>query len=471
MRTRLGLLLVLGGLSVLACDDSSPPSTPVSQDAGTFTTDGGASEGGTSGDGGVVVDCAKPTGGPTEHQGTIGADETWTADKSPHVVVNDVAITAKLTIEPCAEVLLGSTRSLSVGVTGSLVAEGSATKPIHIGARDPAKPFARIWASGGGTIRLAYATVDGGGDPENSIVDVAGMLHLQGVDQYQPTQPTLFVDHVTIAGSKSNGINMLDGAGFAPGSQELTVKGSAQYPVGMWARALGGLPSGKYSGNAHDEILLDGGGGSHAIHEDTTMHNRGVPYRVGNSLSGNNAVLMVERQAPSSPGLATLTIEAGVKVRMKKYGTVYVQRFTGDAPAQGALVVNGTAAEPVVFTSAEATPAAGDWYGIWFGLVPAANNKFDHARVEFAGATSGSGSNACNPPTLDAAIRIFGLPSSAFVTNTEIVNSARHGIDRGWASDTKTDFIATNTFTNVAGCKQTYPRDTNGSCPSVVPCP
>ena len=54
-------------------------------------------------------------------------------------------------------------------------------------------------ATAGGTIRLAYTTVDNGGHPQNSIVDGAGMLFLQGVDQNQPTHPTLFVDHVTLA--------------------------------------------------------------------------------------------------------------------------------------------------------------------------------------------------------------------------------------------------------------------------------
>lgn len=467
IRIRFVSVVVLG-LTVAACGDSAKkdPAQP-GTDAGADTGPAPPNDGGTD----AGIDCPTPTGGPTEHQGTITADETWTADKSPHIIPYDLQIDAKLTLEPCAEVLLGAQKSISVVGAGSLVAEGTATKPIHIGARDVTKPFSQLSAGGGGTLRLAHVTVDNGGDPQNTIVDATAMIHLQGVDQYEPTQPTLYVDHVTLAGSKSNGILMLDGAGFAPGSQELTVKG-ALFPVAMWARAVGGLPTGKYTGNTNDEILLDGGGGSHAVHEDTTMHNRGVPYRVGNSLSGDSPTLTIERQAPSTPGLATLTIEAGVKIRMRKFGTVVVQRFSGDTPAQGALVVKGTAADPVIFTSAEPAPAPGDWYGIWFGLVPAANNKIDYARVEFAGATSGSSGSSCNaPPTPDAAIRIFGPPASSFIKNTTIDKSARHGIDRGWASDDKPDFIATNVFTNIVGCKQTYPRDTNGACPAVVPCP
>jgi hypothetical protein len=423
-----------------------------------------------------VIDCPRPSPGPdggaTVHgSGNVAGNETWTAADSPHVVPYDTSIDGTLTIEPCAEVLIAEGKSITVGSTGKLVAEGLVTKPIHIGARDPSKPFARISAGGGGTIRLAHATVDNGGDPQNTIADVAGLLFLQGVDQNAPTQPTLFVDTVTVRGSRSNGIHMLDGAGFAPGSKDLTVTGSAQFPVSMWARAVGTLPTGKYTGNATDEILFDGGGGSHAVHEDTTMYNRGVPYRVGNSLSGSNPVLSIERQAPSSPGLATLTVEAGVKVRLRKGGVISVQRFTNPSPAQGAIVVNGTAAQPVIFTSAEANPAPGDWYGIWFGLIPAPNNKIDHARVEYAGGGS-PGGDACNTnPPPSGAIRIFGQPSSQFVTNTTIFQSPTYGIDRGWAGDNKIDFTPTNTFTNVVACVQTYPRDANGSCPSTIPCP
>ena len=462
-------LLALAALLPFGCDDStSSPTAPVAApppfDAGPTQTP----EAGTP-DSGAAIDCPKPTSGPTQHGGSI-TTETWTAAGSPHVLAFDTTINGTVTIEPCAEVLIAEAKTIGVGATGKVVAEGAANKPIHIGASDPSKPFAQIRVGGGGTLRFAYVTIDGGGDPLNSVHDITGTILAQGSDPNAPTQETVFVDHVTIAGSKSNGLDLIDGAGFASGSQELTVTGAAQYPVSIWARALGTVPSGKYTGNATDEILLPGSGGASAINEDATMHDRGVPYRVGNSLTAGD--LVVERQAPSTPGLATLTIEAGVKVRVKKGGVVEVQRFTGTSAAQGALVVKGTAAKPVVFTSAEATPAPGDWLGIWFGEIPAPNDAIDYAVVEYAGGTSGSGSDACNTPgSNDAAIRLFGLPSGAFVTNTTISNSGGHGIDRGWRNDTKIDFLPTNTFTNIAKCKESYPKDTNGSCPATVPCP
>jgi hypothetical protein len=165
-------------------------------------------------------------------------------------------------------------------------------------------------------------------------------------------------------------------------------------------------------------------------------------------------------------------------MRFKKGGVMYVERFAGTSPAHGALVAAGTSIGPVVFTSDEATPAAGDWLGIWFGGIPAATSVIDSARVEFAGGASVTGSASCPLPGMpapnpDAAIRIFGAPASQFVTNSTIANSASNGIDRGYASDVKQDFLATNTFSGIALCNQSYPADASMACPapSAVPCP
>jgi hypothetical protein len=400
------------------------------------------------------------------HATRITADETWTASGSPHIVPADLTISAKVTVEPCAEVRIAAAHQIGVAPGGSIVAHGTATTPIHVTAEDPTAPFASLSGSGG-SLDLAYVNIDGGGDPGNSIVDDVGMINLQGDDNTKPTQGKLLVDHVSLSGSKSNGIVLRDGAGFTAGSTALTVAGSAQYPVSIWSRAVGTLPTGTYTGNGTDEILLPATGGNEAIRESATMHDVGVPYRVGNSTSQGTLYV-----SGGAAGPATLTIEAGITLRFVKNGVLFVEPSVGTNPATGALVARGTAASPITFTSAAATPAAGDWYGVYFGQVPDASDAMDYTSVAYAGGTSSDGSDACPYPTgtLDAAIRIFGMPSSAFVTNTAIKSSKEHGIDRGYRSDTKLDFTATNTFTSVAGCKQTYPKDANGACPATVPC-
>ena len=413
----------------------------------------------------------QPGSGPTIHgSGSVSGDEVWTAAMSPHVVVVNTSIRGRLTIEPCAEVLIGP--GLTVSVTGQLIAEGTANENIRIGAQMPAAPFAQIRGVAG-EMRFAYTTIESGGDPLNTIPAVAGMISLQGIDQTQPTQGLLSVDHALVRGSASNGIVLSDGAGFAADSTALSVTGSALAPVNMWSRAVGTLPAGDYTGNGLDEIILLANGGTEGVAESTTIHDRGVPYRVGIDVSAGDLRI---NPLPGVLTPATLTIEPGVALRFKRGGILHVALGTGDTAALGVLVAVGTAAKPIVFTSAAATPAAGDWLGIYYGQIPDPANRIDFARVEYAGGFSQVGGSACPgplAPPFDAAIRIFGPPSSEFVTHTTIFASARHGIDRGWRADVTLDFLPTNDFQSVAACKQTFPSAATGACPppSMVPCP
>jgi hypothetical protein len=413
---------------------------------------------------------ASPPGdaaGPTQHAGRV-ADETWTADASPHLVTADTLVAGTLTIEPCAEVLIADGKTLSVA--GRLIAEGTASKRIHIGAADASKPFASIHGTKG-TLSFAYATVDGGGAPLNALPHLAGAIDVQGTDPSKPTQEMLKVDHVTVEGSASNGIVLRDGAGFATGSRNLVVHGAAIHPISVWSRAAGTVPAGTYTGNGIDEILLPATSGYESVAESTTFHDRGVPYRVGHETS-NGYLRVVALPAGPTP---TLTIEPGVTLRFVKGGVLVVDPAMGITPARGVLVAAGTDDKKITFTSAAASPAAGDWLGVWFGMLPDPASRIDHAVVAYAGGSSASGSDSCvvtdNAPTNDAAVRILGVPSTEIVTNTLVRASASNGIDRGWRADLKTDFLPTNTFESIGRCTETWPRDSNGACPVVPPCP
>jgi hypothetical protein len=408
--------------------------------------------------------CVPPTGTGTSHALEVTAPETWTAAASPHVIPNDLNLLAQVTLEPCAVVRIAAKATVTVGTNGSLVANGTAGQPVTIDAQDSQKPWASIRFIGGSG-HLSYTTIAHGGDPLNTLPYLAGALDVRG---------TLYVDHVTLTGSASQGIYVNGAGAFDPASSSLVVSGSAGAPIQMSAKSLGGLPSGTYTGNAADQIVVTAEGcTSEAITQGSvTMHDPGVPYVIGNP--GTFGTMCVS--AVAGVGMAKLTIEPGVTLKFKKGGVLKIEQFQGTMPASGALVAVGTVQKPIVFTSAEAVPAPGDWLGIWFGEVPDASDKIDFATVEYAGGVSTSGSDSCSyTPTSgpnDAAIRVFGPPSSELVTNSTILASAGHGIDRGYRSDAKTpDFLATNTFTNVARCKQTYPRDASGACPAVPPCP
>jgi hypothetical protein len=144
----------------------------------------------------------------------------------------------------------------------------------------------------------------------------------------------------------------------------------------------------------------------------------------------------------------------------------------------GILYAVGTATKRIVFTSGEVTPAPGDWKGIW--LDTATGSKLTYVDINYAGAPNGITSNNCRPQgTEDQAALIVGdfsaqyVPPSNLMTNSRITNSAYHAINAMWLADTVSapDLTATNTFTNIAVCRQTF----NGllppnSCPAAGGC-
>lgn len=77
---------------------------------------------------------------------------------------------------------------------------------------------------------------------------------------------------------------------------------------------------------------------------------------------------------------ATLTIEAGAVVKFHESGYIAVS-----SEGRGALIAEGTEAERILFTSAKATPATGDWDGIIInGTAPIASS-FKYCTFEYGG--------------------------------------------------------------------------------------
>jgi hypothetical protein len=461
LRTFVIVLLAAGTAAGCGDDTEVPTEDSGPGDGG---AEGGAPDAGFDAGSDAGPACPAPTSGPTVHMsGSVPADETWTADTGPHIVPvgTTVAATATLTIEACAEVRIGA--GVTVTVRGALVADGRPGQRVLI-TSDGTAPFATIRNFGGtSSIRLAHTTVENGGDPLTTELHLAAAVVVTGV-QTDPTQGLLHVDNVTVTGSLSNGILLRESAGFTSGSTALTVTGSTLHPVSLGAPDVGTLPDGDYTGNAIDEILVPG----QVIVRDAAIHDRGVAYRIGSPTT--SAEIVVDA---GDTGLATLTIDPGVTLRFSADGALWAERATGRLESNGALVAVGTAADPIVFTSAADPPAAGDWLGVYFASTPRPTTRLDHVVVEYAGGNGVFGSEAClrpGDPESDAAIRVMsGEPPAEFVTNSTIAHSALDAIDRGWAGS-PVDFLATNTFMDIARCRQSYPRPGSGPCPDPPPC-
>ena len=138
---------------------------------------------------------------------------------------------------------------------------------------------------------------------------------------------------------------------------------------------------------------------------------------------------------------------------------VRAQDVNGTYMPQGALIVAGTQARPVVFESAAATPAPGDWQGLYFADVVDSRTSISFARIMHAGGWSGT-TGVCpstpNGNTTAATCAIIAslqaAPVSSFVSNTHI-EGAICGIYRGWRMG-DVDFVSGNDFASISGCLQ-----------------
>ena len=151
---------------------------------------------------------------------------------------------------------------------------------------------------------------------------------------------------------------------------------------------------------------------------DETFRNLGVPYRMNTSYAQSPTL------SAAVGGLATLTIEAGVVIRLlKSVGNNFAFSLGtagGDLPANifpVRLIANGTAAQPIVFTSDAAVPAPGDWGGIFWRGGPATGNVVNFVRVEYAGGDSAPPASG-GPADNDAALIFTNwIPGEDFVQN------------------------------------------------------
>jgi hypothetical protein len=406
---------------------------------------------------------------------TIVSDVTVHDRGAPYHIVNDVHVKPEsesapdptLTLEAGVEMRFDPDTVLHVGNNwygGALVAEGTASQPVTFKAWDATTPWNSIEVRYPATVSLTHVVMQDGGaeriNYEGALLFVEADDAEQGLDQ---VMKTVKVDHVTLKDSGGYGIFMGGLVGFTDDSTDLTITGCGQdgpssdgcfvQPVRLTAMAMGMLPSGQYTGNAADVILVFGDDG---IWRDVTVRNLGVPYQ----LWSHHHAIDVYADPADGPA-PTLTVEAGVEMRFEEGERLNMG--SGSSYHPGGLQILGTAANPVVLTSAAAAPAAGDWAGVEFDAPPGgATNSITHARIAYAGGDNGHANYSCGVGDHgdDGAVTFFAWkPDSAFVTSTEIRHSAANGFVRGWDGKGGPDFTedTDNTFIDIAECDQTNP--------------
>lgn len=418
------------------------------------------------------------------HSGTISASERWIAGH--HVVPSSVTLgdDVTLTIEGCADIKLAADTSINVtGARSRLVTESSAGTPVTFGRLEAASAWGRINVRDTGRVELANARLQGGGGTTTDLMraDALGsMIAARGSAESLPTNVKL--NDVQITGATGIAVVMI-ASRFDATSSNVTIAGSGSHPLYTGADTATSIPTGSYNNNALDTILLHtalfaGDSNDRPIKADSVIPNRGVPYRVGMEGS-NNGLIRVGDGREDGPAAVLLEIEGGVTLRFTPSDAnsgILVQghMVSGSWTTQGALRAVGRAASPITLTSAAASPAPGDWMGLYFKDAIDPRTRVDQTVIEYAGGNSSSrgvcASNSSGNIDADSAVIIFlqpmQTPPSQFITNTTIRSSGNGGIYRNWY-DTDTDFTATNTFESLAGCRQSGVARSQGGCASM----
>ena len=419
-----------------------------------------------------AASCPPANGTVVTHGSNIGVSETWAGAGVTHSVPNSISINgpATVTVQPCAIVSLAAGATINVNAGASLVAAGTGPAgSISFGPTNSAQPWGMLRATAATSlIDLSWTTLQGGGALGGSY----GNSTLVGVGAAYAAAPpagNVRVQNVTIDSPQGGGAYFDAGAAFTSDSTSLTVQSAPGYVLSMGMMALGTIPAGSYAsaGNALPVVNVVG---TFNVTVDTTIHKH-LPVRI--QASG----LRVAPATGTSP--VKLTVEAGARVLLPRLATAPGAMVTfgsnGNSPNNvvGVLLAQGTAADPIVFTSGEAAPAPGDWGGLW--LDTATGSQLDHVVIEYAGAANGISSNNCkDPATQDQGGLLVGdfetqyVPPANLLTNSTIRFSAGYGIVAMWqttSANNTPNLTATNTFTGNALCAQSFNGTTTG-CPS-----
>ncbi|MBN2054229.1 right-handed parallel beta-helix repeat-containing protein, partial [bacterium] len=167
------------------------------------------------------------------------------------------------------------------------------------------------------------------------------------------------------------------------------------YPVTCYARHINNIYDNTYDGNLYQKVNVYG---DH-IAVDCRWRSCPVPYLI----NGNVTV------AGTGGSPATLTIDAGTVMQFNRYYHLMIGYNVDWQP--GALLVNGTDDDPVIFTYNDANYpplSTGEWDGIYFdNYAVDALCRLDYAVIEYGGYDSNEGiyCNAASPQINHSTIR------------------------------------------------------------------
>lgn len=270
----------------------------------------------------------------------------------------------KITIEAGTVFIMGPDSRLYAGWRSdpaSIFANGTAEKPIlFCGSKDEPGHWQDIQLLTGITTDsyLEHVRIENAGGSNTS--DAVAALLLSNA---------IKLANVSVAGSTKLGMQL---AGLRDNSDNLMVTGSATNPLKLTGdSAISNLPEGSYTGNGEDVILVSGYGNTNVHFKD-----RGVPYR-----QLDQRLIFGSAGGPET----SIRLDPGVQYQFCQDCTMLL----GWRSDPGAIYAAGTTDKPIVFTSSQAAPKAGDWNGIEMLTGMKSDSVMSHVEFHYAGKPDG----------------------------------------------------------------------------------
>ena len=280
----------------------------------------------------------------------IDESTTWTKDKI-YVIEDGTWVNANLTIEPGTVIMFKSGAWLDVGDSESVTftANGTADEPIKFTAYAN-QPAVGAWE---GLWFSSYTL------PNSSmtfcIVEYAGQGDYPAISM----DKKITFNNNTVINAKKDGIYAHEG--FVEFNNN-TISNIGTHAIETYCDALHTLGiNNVITCNTGYGILVRGG---NMEATSSTWKSQTVPYIIEDGI-------WVDQ---------TLTIEAGTVIKFQATGWM---DFGSNNNAT--LIAIGTEENPIVFTSAAATPAPGAWEGLYFSDATSSNTVLEYCTVEYAG--------------------------------------------------------------------------------------
>ncbi|HRY50596.1 MAG TPA: choice-of-anchor D domain-containing protein [Candidatus Paceibacterota bacterium] len=328
---------------------------------------------------------------------------TLTLSESPYLVTSDLYVSPGQTLTIEAGVVLEfKNPDIALVVDGILIAKGTEMRPIRFTSDETNKQPGQ-WEA----IIFRDSSVDAETLLEHCTIEAAGAAGFANENiRTEYASPT--IRNCLVRLSRGNGLNIL--ARSDPTVENCRFEDNGLYAVGMSLDSFPRLTGNSAINNGQNAIGIQGGWTSRS--GIWTRDN--LPYVVMDYVG-------VSRDR-------SLTIEAGVRLQFRN--------VTSSLTIDGTLTAQGTAENPILFTSDEPAKAPGQWLAIVFRDSSVdANTRLEHCVIEAGGGAPGAANETVRcetaSPTFSHCLfrgsRAHGLTlwsSQARIEQCQFVNNA-----------------------------------------------